>query len=297
MSPRDRFHDLPDEQLLSRLRAWRRYNVHIGLVPRASAFWSGLLYREPRGAIAEYAQLFDTALFPCGTRPDAALLARLGAQAGKEFHWTLLVDGDEMAYRFPHAHPDRRLRGELNARFLDPRRIWEAVAPLVRLVDTASCVVLLDIRGIYATEALSFDAFLGALTRCLDGLPPVCRFAVANGTPRFVLPEYFALLGERNVMHVPGPAALAATLRTPGALGADACTLRSACLAMEEEGEEWGAFRAAVRFCLEGRKPLRAYLAAGENATDGGGAERLTRLLAGLDPELARRSPIRRKAA
>jgi len=291
--------DRPDEQLLSRLRAWRRYNVHIGLAPRAARFWRGLLYREPRGAIAEYAQIFDTALFPCGSAPDAALLARLSAQAGKGFHWTLLVDGDEMAYRFPHGHPERRARGELNMRFLDPRRTWELVAPLVRLVDTATCVVLLDIRGIYATEALAFDDFLGALVRCLDGLPPVCRFAVANGTPRFVLPEYFAVLRERNVMHVPGPAALAGTLRAPGALGADACLLRSACLAMEEEGEEWAAFRAAVRLCLEGGKPLRAYLTAGEDApeADGAGTERLTRLLAGLDAELARRSPIRRKAA
>ena len=293
MSPRDRF----DEQLLSRLRAWRRYNVHVGLVPRTSPFWRGLLYREPRGGIAEYAALFDTALFPCGSAPDAALLARLGAQAGKGFHWTLLVDGDEMTYRFPYGHPERRARGELNARFLDPRRIWETVAPLVRLVDAPACVALLDIREIYATEALSFDGFLRALVRCLDGLPPVCRYAVANGTPRFVLPEYFALLRERNVMHVPGPGALAATLRTPGALGADACTLRSACLAMEEEGEEWAAFRAAVRLCLEGGKPLRAYLAADEDAPEGGGAARLTRLLAGLDHELARRSPIRRKAA
>ena len=288
-----------DEQLLPRLRAWRRYNVHVGLVPRASPFWGGLLYREPHGAVAEYARLFDTALFHCGSTPDAALLARLGAQAGDGFHWTLVVDGDEMAYRFPYAHPERRARGELNAQFLDPRRTREIVTPLVRLVDASTCVVLLDIRGIYATEALSFDAFLGALTRCLDGLPPVCRYAVANGTPRFVLPEYFAALRERNVMHVPGPAALAGTLRTPGALGADACTVRSACLAMEEEGEEWAAFRAAVRLCLEGGKPLSAYLTAGEDAPaqDGEGAERLTRLLAGLDPELARRSPIRRKAA
>ncbi|HTO94020.1 MAG TPA: hypothetical protein VMM80_06590 [Bacteroidota bacterium] len=295
MSSRNR----PDEQLQCRLRAWRRYNVHIGLVPRASAFWSGLLYREPHGAIAEYAQLFDTALFPCGGAPDAALLARLGAQAGNEFRWTLLVDGDEMTYRFPHGHPERRKRGELNAQFLDPRRTWELVAPLVRLVDTAACVVLLNIRGIYATEALEFGDFLGALTRCLDGLPPVCRFAVANGTPRFMLPEYFALLGERNVMHVPGAAALAETLRTPGALGADACLVRSACLTLDEEGEEWAAFRTAVRLCLEGGKPLRAYLTAGEDAPApcGAGAGRLTRLLAGLDPELARRSPIRRKAA
>jgi len=291
--------DRLEEQLLPRLRAWRRYNVHVGLAPRVSRFWSGLLYREPHGAVAEYARLFDTALFRCGRGQDAALLARLSAQAGKDFHWTLLVDGDEMVYRFPHGHPERRARGELNAQFLDPRRIWELVAPLVRLVDTAACVVLLDIRGIYATEALEFDAFLRALVRCLDGLPPVCRYAVANGTPRFVLPEYFAVLRERNVMHVPGPAALAATLRTPGALGADACTLRSACLAMEEEGEEWAAFRAAVRLCLEGGTQLRAYLTAGEDAAGPGGegAARLTRLLSGLDPELARRSPIRRKAA
>jgi len=63
-----------------------------------------------------------------------------------------------------------------------------------------------------------------------------------------------------------------------------------------------GGFREAVRICLEEEKTLYAYLTDGEEmavspAPGGTGARALTRLLAGLDPELARRSPIRRKAA
>jgi hypothetical protein len=71
---------------------------------------------------------------------------------------------------------------------------------------------------------------------------------------------------------------------------------------MEEEGEEWMAFHETVRLCLGEEKTLYAYLTDGEaaastRASRGTGVRRLTRLLAGLDAELARRSPIKRKAA
>ncbi|MFI5369914.1 MAG: hypothetical protein ACHQ1F_12990, partial [Spirochaetia bacterium] len=241
----------------------------------------------------------------CGRRGmnDPALLSRMKAQAGEGFAWTLLIDDDEMVYRFPHGHPDRKKRGELNPHFLDARGISETIAPLVRILKPSACTVMLKIGGVYRTEALEFGAFLRALSRCLDGLPVSCRYAVENGTPRFILPEYLACLRERNVIHVPAPVPLLDALRVPGALGADACVLRTACLATEEEGEEWAGFREAVRLCAGEGKALYAYLTGGEDtalsppAPRGAGVPRLTRLLAGLDPELALRSPIRRKAA
>ena len=63
--------DDPGEQLLPRLRAWRRHSIHVGLSPRTSAFWSGLLYREPRGVIREYARLLTRPCSPAtaGARP------------------------------------------------------------------------------------------------------------------------------------------------------------------------------------------------------------------------------------
>ena len=296
--------DDPGEQLLPRLRAWRRHSIHIGLSPRSSAFWSGLLYREPRGVIREYARLFDTALLPCDRRcaPDPALLARMNGQAGDGFAWTLFIDDGPMVYRFPYGHPDRKARGEVNPHFLDPGCIAETFMPVARLLGTSVRLVMLKIGNVCRTEAMDFDGFLRALLPCLDALPPAYGYAVENGTSRFILPEYLTALRERNIIHVPAPVPLLDALRVPGTFGTGTCVLRTACLAMEEEGEEWAGFREAVRICLEEEKTLYAYLTDGEEmavspAPGGTGARALTRLLAGLDPELARRSPIRRKAA
>jgi hypothetical protein len=297
-------YDNPGEQLLPRLRAWRRHNIHIGLSPRTSPFWSGLLYREPRGAVTEYARLFDTALLHCDSRcpSDPALLSRMNEHTGEGFAWTLLIDGEQMIYRFPYGHPDRKKRGEVNPHFLDPRCMAETFIPLLRLPEPSVRIVLLKIGNVGRAEALDFGGFLRALLRCLDALPPAYRYAVENGTSRFILPEYLACLRERNIIHVPAPAPLLDAVRVPGALGADPCVLRTACLAMEEEGEEWAAFHETVRLCLGEEKTLYAYLTDGEEAAfpralRGTGVRRLTRLLTGLDSELARRSPIKRKAA
>ena len=296
--------DDPAEQLVPRLRAWRRHNIHIGLSPRASPFWSGLLYREPRGAVAEYARLLDTALLRCDCRcpRDPVLLSRMSGEAGEGFSWTLFVDDEQMVYRFPYGYPDRKKRGEVNPRFLDPRRIVETFMPALRLLEPSVRIVMLKIGNIGRAEALDFGGFLRALLRCLDGLPPAYRYAVENGTSRFILPEYLECLRRRNVIHVPAPLPLLDDVRAPGALGTGTCVLRTACLAMEEEGEEWAAFREAVRLCLGEEKTLYAYLTDGREtawsmAPRGAGVRRLTRLLAGLDRELARRSPIKRKAA
>jgi hypothetical protein len=296
--------DDPGEQLLPRLRAWRRHNIHIGLSPRASPFWNGLLYREPRGAIREYARLFDTALLHCDSRypPDPALLSRMNGHAGEGFAWTLLIDDEQMVYRFPYGHPDRKKRGEVNPYFLDPRRIVETFIPVLRLLEPSVRIVMLKIGSIERTEALDFGGFLRALVRCLDALPTVYSYAVENGTSRFILPEYLACLRERNIIHVPTPVPLLDAIRMPGALGAGTCVLRTACLAMEDEGEEWTGFCETVRFCLGEEKTLYAYLTDGEETAPprmprGSGGRRLTHLLTGLDPELARRSPIKRKAA
>jgi hypothetical protein len=148
---------------------------------------------------------------------------------------------------------------------------------------------MLKIGSVGRAEALDFDGFLRALLCCLDALPPAYRYAVENGTSRFILPEYLACLRQRNIIHVPAPAPLLRCRPVPGALAVDPCVLRSACLAMEEEGEEWAAFRETVRLCLGEEKTLYAYFTDGQGdgvprgARAGAGVRRLTRLLAGLD--------------
>jgi hypothetical protein len=226
----------------------------------------------------------------------------MNEHTGEDFAWSLLVDGEQMVYRFPYGHPDRKKRGEVNPHFLDPRCMAETFVPLLPLRELSVRVVVLKIGGVGRTEALDFDGFLRVLLRCLDALPPAYRYAVENGTSRFILPEYLACLRRRNIIHVPAPAPLFDAVRVPGALAVDPCVLRSACLAVEEEGEEWAAFHETVRLCLGEEKTLYAYFTDGRETAfpgtpRGAGARRLTRLLTGLDSELARRSPIKRKAA
>jgi len=293
------------EQLLPRLRAWRRHNIHIGLSPRVSPLWRGLLYREPRGTIAEYARLFDTAMVRFGPwrPPDAAMLARLREQAGEHFAWTAVIEDEHMTYRFAYGYPDRRKRGEINPSFLDPRRLRETVFPLLEMLRPCVRAVVLKVGPVYPTEKCSFEDYHRALTACLDGLPTTYRYALEGSTPRFVLPEYLASLRERNIIYIPAGVPLLDVLQIPGALRADMCVVRSACLVQQEESEEWVGLRTMIRRCLEEERTLYAYLLDGEEAAQsaehlyGAGAARLTRLLSGLDIDLARRSPIKRKAA
>jgi hypothetical protein len=263
VTPRD---DDPAENLLPRLRAWRRHNIHIGIFPRSSPFWNGLLYREPRGVIREYARLFDTALLRCDSRrpADPAVLSRMNEHAGEGFAWTLLLDDEQMVYRFPYGHPEREKRGEVNPHFLDPRRIAGTCVPALQALEPSACIVTLKIGSVGHAEALDFGGFLRALLCCLDALPPSYRYAVENGTPRFILPEYLSCLRQRNVIHVPGPGSLLEAAGMPGAFDSPACVLRTACLATEEEGEEWAGFRETVRLCLREEKTLYIYF------TDGG---------------------------
>ena len=284
------------EQLLPRLRAWGRHGIHIGLSPRAPAGWKTVLDPAQDGSIRTYAGLFDTALLHAAPWhfPDAATLAQWRRETPEEFGWTAVLGDEHMMYRFPHGHPERNKRGALNPRFLDPHGVATAVAPLLQHLGPRLRTLVLRIGPVYRTEALRFGGFHDALVRCLDALPAGCRYAVETANPDFVLPAYRESLRQRNVAHVLAGPPLLDAIGMPGALSADVCVLRSACLAAEEEGDEWLGVRETIRRSLEEGKILCAYLG-GE--PDGGDPGRLVRLLAGLDGELARRSPIRRKAA
>jgi len=280
------------ERLLPRLRAWSRHGIHIGLSPRTPPPWRELLDPAQDGSLRGYAEFFDTALLHAGPdcSPDAATLARMQKETHEDFGWTVLLADEHMTYRFPYGYPDRNRRGALNPRFLDPRGTAAAVAPFLQHLAPRVRAVVLRIGPVGRTEALRFDDFHEAVVRCLDALPPGCRYAVETAYPDFVLPAYRESLRARNIARVlTGP--LLDALAMPGALDAGICVLRSACLAAEEE-ERLGV-QETIRRCLEEGTTLYAYC--GGEAD--GGPEELVRLLAGLDGELARRSPIRQKAA
>jgi hypothetical protein len=283
------------ERLLPRLRAWSRHGIHIGLSPRTPPPWSALLDPAHDGSLRTYAKFFDTALLHVGPGfvLDAATLARMQQETHEDFGWTVVLADEHMLYRFPYGHPDRNRRGALNPRFLDPGGTAGAVTPLLQQCAPHVRAVVLCIGPIHRTEALRFEDFHDAVVRCLDALPPECRYAVETARTDFVLPAYRESLRARNVARVlTGPQLLNA-LQMPGACTGGLCVLRSACLAAEEEGEEWLGVRETIRRCLDEGTTLYAYCG---GAADGG-PEELVRLLAGLDGELARRSPIRRRAA
>jgi hypothetical protein len=308
-----------DRDGLLRIRAWRRHNIHIGLSPRVSPVWEGLLCGESAtsDSTADYARLFDTALFSVGPRrhrhrnhrPDVTVFTRMRHEGGPEFRWIVIVEDEHMMYRFPYGYPDRAKRGEMNPRFLDPRSLHRRLLPLLDLFEPQIAAVVLRVGPIARTEGVRSGTFHERLFRCLDALSVFarsCRFAVELAGPEFVVPEYLVSLHRRNIVHVPAGQQLLDAFSMPDVLTSDLCVLRSDCLVAEEEGDAWFGFRQAVRCCLENRTTLYAYLGDGsesittEEQADvlrGTGPGRLVRLLAGLDADLARLSPIRQKAA
>jgi hypothetical protein len=256
------------------------------------ASWTSLFGPAHDGSLRAYAEFFDTALLHVRTDsfPDAATLARLRQETHEDFAWTVALEDERMLYRFPHGHPEREKRGALNPRFLDPHGVGATVAALLRHLDPHLRVVMLCIGPVYRTETLTAGQFHDTLIRCLDALPPECRYAVETTNTGLVLPACRTALRERNVAFVPAGLPLPDALTIPDVLSADVCVLRSD--RFTDCDEELG-IREAVRRCLDARTTLYAYC----RATAENGPEDLVRLLAGLDGELARRSPIRRKAA
>jgi hypothetical protein len=197
----------------------------------------------------------------------------------------------------------------VNPRFLDPRSLRRTLLPLFDFWGLQIAAVVLHVSPIARTEDIRSGIFHERLFRCLDALSACAtsyRFAVELAGLEFVVPEYLACLRRRNIVHVPAGQPLLDAFSMPNVLTSDLCVLRSDCLIAEEEGEAWLGFRQAVRCCLENRTTLYAYLGDGSESittgdlTDvlrGVGPGRLLRLLAGLDPDLARLSPIRQKAA
>jgi hypothetical protein len=287
------------EELLGRLRAWRRHGIRIGLAGWSSAGWSGLLEREPCGSIAGYARIFPTALLRVAAAP---LTPTTPQQLPDDFGWTVQFDHETMICRFSYRHPDPDKRGERNREFLDPVRVAAIVGSLQHTLGSRLHAITFRIAPVYRTEGLRSGEFLAMLMQCLDALPAFGGYSVQVGNPEFVLPDYLDALAGRNVAHVPPPAGLLEAVDLPGMMTAGTLVAHSdaLCTGREEEGRM--AFHAFVRRCLEMERTAYVYLNDGADRPGpavgrGEGPLRLVRLLAGLDNELARRSPIKRQAA
>lgn len=287
-----------EEELLVRIRAWRRHHIRIGLASWSPAAWEGLLEREPYGSTAGYARVFSTGLLRLGNAP----LARqtMPGTLPEDFGWSVECDHETMAYRFPYRHADRSKRGERNEGFLDPERVAAFAGSVQRALGGRLQTILLRIAPIYRTEGIRSAEFLAMLARCLGALPASGRYAVQVGNREFVTPALLDELAARDISYVAPATALPDMAQVPGMMTAQRIVACSDALCGGAEGEI--ALHSLVRRCLDEEREALVYLydqgdRPGPAVGRGEGPERLVRLLAGLDCELARRSPIKRVAA
>lgn len=263
------------------LRAWERHDVQLGI-----RSWDGWHLKD-------YAALFPAAMLeiPPHAFPSPSLVSRLRESVRGRL--SLLVSDDMLVYRFPYGHPDPGCRGERNERFLEPDGLVERVFARLGEFGDRLGVVVLDIPRIYPTEGPVFGRVLSRLDRLLSALPRRWPLAVALHNGGYVLPDYLACLREHRVGHV---------LRS----GRDMPPLLEQLPGMPEEGpllidlsakaleRELLGVAEAVRRSLERGMSLSVY--AGDRPDERAMAVLLA-LMTVLNPELAKRSVLRRHAA
>jgi hypothetical protein len=263
MHKAEEFQTESPEYLVAHLRAWARHGIHF--------HWKS------------------------GGRPADPVLLRLEEEMPPAF--VAVVEAGVTTYRFAHRHPDRNLRGQRSREFLDPAVLERILDPALRLHSPAGCIALLRFAPVYPTEEMSAEMFLGKLVPFLDRLPRGCRYAVELRTPAYLLPQYLVCLRERNIAHVlhetpPAPALIEQVL-TPGIFTADFSLLRITAHLPELAGETGVALREAITRCIDDKTELHI----GSDVPGIRFAQVLGAMMMLLNPDLARLSPIRRRAA
>lgn len=292
-------------RLVPYLQAWERHGVHIGMASWRAAHWIGVLYGRwygsrtafMRGALEEYAACFRTACVEIGScgPPAAPALLHLEHQAPAGFAFTTVVTDETLMYRFPYGHPERAKRGEKNSAFLDPSALQERVLPALELLGRCVAAVVLRIKCIYRTEHYPCAAFVRQLDALLGALPRTYRYAVDIDNPEYLLPAYFDCLRSHGAAHVIRGRQEGETLLGeaghPGALTGTCAVMH--CPAVWGEEMVLAVAVAARRCCDEG-KELYLYM---QDDHDPRAPLVMAQMMEAMNPELARLSPIRRKAA
>jgi hypothetical protein len=261
-------------------------------------------------ALEEYAKVFRAGCVDGGPNglPPPATLRRYVEAVPQGFAFTVLLSDDALVYRFPYGHPARSKRGEINPDFLHPALLQERTGAALAALDGTLDTVVLPLQPVYRTEELRAPEFVGRLDRFLGGLPRAYRYAVDLGTPAFNVPEYRACLRDHGVAHLlhhtpharypsPDASSLIDQLLTPGILSAPFCVARihagPNCDHDHEHDDEalTLGIHGLIRACGDEGTALTV-LIDGEAA-----APVLAYLLYSLNGELARRSPLRRRAA
>ncbi len=270
------------EELVPYLRAWARHGVYFGL----SGAWRTL---------ARLAGVFNTACIDTGP-PTLPTLLQMKQHIPPEFYLSCVLLNESMIYRFPHRHPDPAKRGTVNAHFLNPGPVREHLDLLGQPGAPHARILLLPVDHIYRTEGLGAAIFLETLARFLDGLPTNYRYAVELHNREYLLPDYFHVLCERNIAHVLNTCATTPTIleqiQLPHVLTTDVVIMRTAS---HIHAETLLGIKETVRRCIGERKSLYAYI--DDETGNCSSLASLGGLLEMLNPDLAKLSPIKKKAA
>jgi uncharacterized protein YecE (DUF72 family) len=294
--------------LVPYLRAWERHNVYFGTPSWLSSRWIGTVYRRWYGSYAEfarfslqeYARCFTTTCLEFGPYrpPLVSACVRLRELVPRQFRFTVGIADESLMYRFPYGHPDPLKRGERNGSFLDAGLLEGRVFPAVRRLGPHAGLLVLRLAPIYSTEGISPGMFLKQLDRFLGALPRDCRYAVELGNMDYVLPEYLACLRRHGVAHVlrqrRGVLPIIDQIQMPSILTTAHCLLRvSPARSIREDDLPLGIV-GTLRRALEMRSAVYLYV---EDHSSFHAPHGLVNLMTLLNPELARLSPIKRRAA
>ncbi len=305
------------EQLVPHLRAWARHGVHFSLSPWDSPAWIGLLYGRfyrdaadfAARALEEYAQCLGAGWLEIGPSclPAAPGLLQHRSSMPPGFGAIAVVAHEPMMYRFPFGYPDAARRGERNPHFLDPEPVCGTIIPLLRALDPHLRMVVLRPGRVYPTEEYPFTEFRRRLEILLEALPPTYRYAVELNTPEYLRPEYFACLRSHGTTHVVSQGedmpSLLEQIQRPDVLTADVVVVRTPqeipgpMPRQRHTGLDAGlrlGILETVRRCIDEKRTL--YVDLGDRP-EGSAPLSLLGLMALLDPDLAKLSPLKKFAA
>lgn len=255
--------------LFLHLRAWARHNIHFGI--------SG-----SQSMLSSNDGCFDT----------LCVEGQAGAITGKDNTIVALIQDEVLTYRFSHSHPEFSKRGMRNNAFLDPVAVRQSV---LRSATYDARMFMFRIPHIYRTEGFTCEQFIDMLDPCFHALPKGYHYAIEMHNRDYLLPRYFECLRKHNVAHTVHanpvlPSVLDQVLH-PHALSADRAVMR---IPVDGDAETQLGVLEMVRRCVEEKKALYVYLQHTETASM---LHTLEKLMTLMDPDLAKLSPIRRKAA
>ena len=258
------------------LNAWARHDIHFGV----AGGWS---------TAQRYSDCFHAACVDIGAGHP-----RQQQVLPPDTDLTLALHGDVMMFRFPYRYGDVTQRGLLNDRFLDAGLLQEQLLSCMPDQGGVS-MMLLPVQHIYRTEGVSCAAFVGRLARFFDAMPHRYRLAVEIHNREYLLPEYFACLREHNVVHVlnssPAMPSVLDQIQLPHVLTTDVVVVR-ATWSMDPEWQ-LGMIE-TIRRCIDEERTLYIYISDGEQHAL---LPSLAALMEMLNPDLAKLSPIKQKAA